>query len=290
MKRISNSAITGERVVSTIPEASFHPARSKGAQKSLQLNPQLAKALYQHMQAQSSIIKKLADSKDKETDGTATDPLKRGGPTVLTEKGGFSGIGSEVDQMILHGQQAFAGVMRMLNIEMKQYPAAIASTAFGWTGVNFQLDGLSQGVGDQQRTGDSIKCMHLNLRLTIRQAAAATIPTVVRVMVVRSVDEPVSTLDLNAYDTTASAVNGACNWDQRKQYHTLYDETFVCFFYYAMLGVVQLHISKKLNSHIQFENGATTVEKGALQLVLWSDDNTNKPTVIGVSELHYVDN
>lgn len=248
------------------------PTSAKRSEKNPGTIPASAfSALAKHVQVQNQLFRAMKEDKTR-------------------PPGALASLGGHADAIIKHGEEAWEEVKRFLNVEEKQFLTSIAASTFGYTGALVDIDSIVQGVADNQRTGDSVKVLHLDLRYTVRQSVNATLPTVARVMLVQAVDEDVTALDVNAYDASVYAVNGMKNWDTRKQYRVLYDHTGYIWYYSSPHGVISKHVRIRMNSHIQFQHSTTTVEKGALQLILWSDDDTNKPSFTGVAELVYVDN
>jgi hypothetical protein len=204
-----------------------------------------------------------------------------------TQKGGaFTNLGGDVDSMITHGQEAWSMVKRLLNVETKslEFPVGNGTGVITNLPVSYNVTSLiTQGDGDSQRDGDSLKMIDF----VIRYSASTTTADIVRIIITSSEDEEILPADLLAYTNTYS-VNSPPAWDTRKQYRVLHDHAFVVENGNSSLGVACHKFHSKAECHTQYFNGTTTVEKGALQV--WLMTRYSNASIDYACSLQFVDN
>ena len=201
--------------------------------------------------------------------------------TSTGRKGGFGEIGDGVDK-------AYEGIKRLLNIELKSYESGGATVSPAQTGVSVDFtSGISQGLGDAQRSGDSIKLVRLLLDMSAQPNSGGLVSQFVRVMVVRSHDEAVTPSQVINVDATAYTHVGLPNWDYKGQYQVLFDHCFVMDQYHP---THRKCIVLELNSHTQYNAASTTVNNGAVQLLYWSTATTLLPSLTYQAAIEFVDN
>jgi len=210
----------------------------------------------------------------------------------LAKRGGtFSNLGGDVDSMIEHGQEAWAAVKRLLNVETKNLQGTMSATVTS-VGSAYYVDflgNMTQGDSDAQRNGDSIKVNRLraNFRVEYNPAIAPSVQYI-RVMLVASVDELVEPADVNVRDSTPYAPFGLALWDKRQQYTVLYDRLHDLSSEEPSRVFRIDHDFRE--HHAQFLSGSTTITKGGLQLLFWSGENVQGTPVVGDWSLDFVDN
>jgi hypothetical protein len=200
---------------------------------------------------------------------------------TLVRRGGFGMIGDGADR-------AYEGIKRLLNIELKSMETGgfVVSPAQTGTSVDFTAL-ITQGDGDQNRDGDSIKLVRLLLDLSAQPNSGGLVSQFVRVMVVRSHDEAVTPSQVINVDATAYTHVGLRNWDYKGQYTCLWDHCFVMDAYHP---THRKQLSFELNSHVQFNAGTATVNNGAIQLLYWSTATSLLPSLTYQAALEFVDN
>ncbi len=226
-------------------------------------------ALVKHSQATNSVLAALA--KDK--------------------RGAFSSLGGDVDSMIEHGQQAYALVRKMLNAETKQYINTVNATLdYNWQVVDV-TSGVTQGVGDGQRDGDSMKLNAIDFRCYLE--ASTTVGAICRLVVTISEDEAIAAGDAFGLNASVYSPTSYVAWDTRKQFRTIFDECYVLGGTTGGAGpwYVPVHIRVPLkNQHVQYSGGTTTVEKGAVQFWFVCNRATGGPQIYASTALEFADN
>jgi hypothetical protein len=142
-------------------------------------------------------------------------PAPSTGPKLFKE-----GPGGTLEQVGREADNAWAGVkkiMSLLNVESKvlDYQVQFTST-YGGNALN--LSAIAQGVGDNQRTGDSLRVQRLRVRFWVNYATAATPVTLV---IGRSKDSLPAVGDI--FEVTSNGYSSMAfeNHDQRKADVTL---------------------------------------------------------------------
>lgn len=202
-------------------------------------------------------------------------------PGQSLRRGGFGDIGDGVDK-------AYEGIKRLLNIELKSMESGGATVSPAQTGASVDFTALiTQGDGDANRDGDSIKVVRFLLNLSAQPNSGGLVSQFIRVMVVRSHDEAVTPSQAINVDATAYTHVGLRNWDYKGQMEVLYDFTFVMDAYHPT-HLKQL--SFEVNNHTQFNSGTATVNNGAIQLLYWSTATTLLPSLTYQGAIEFVDN
>jgi len=137
------------------------------------------------------------------------------GPKLFKE-----GPGGTLEQVGREADNAWAGVkkiMSLLNVESKAFDTQTTFTN-GYAGNFLNCSNITQGVGDNQRTGDSLRITRIRAKFRISFATAST---VVICVLGRSKDGAPVIGDI--FDTIGTAYSGVSfeNHDQRKADHIL---------------------------------------------------------------------
>jgi hypothetical protein len=137
------------------------------------------------------------------------------GPKLYREGSGgtLEQVGREAD----NAWQGVKNIMKLLNVESKvlDYQVQFTST-YGGNALN--LSAIAQGVGDNQRTGDSLRVQRLRVRFWINWATANTPVTIV---IGRSKDAFPAVGDIFEVTSNGYASMAFENHDQRKADVTL---------------------------------------------------------------------
>jgi len=174
------------------------------------------------------------------------------GPKLYKE-----GEGGTLQQVGREADNAWAGVKRimaLLNVESKAFDTQTTFTS-GYAGNYLNCSNISQGIGDNQRTGDSLRVQRLRCRFQISRATASTTVTVV---VGRSKDGSPSIADI--FDTIGTAYSGISyeNHDQRKADQILAVRRVVVDNVAHPLQVVEIDLNHLPDTPTTFANGTTT--------------------------------
>jgi len=204
--------------------------------------------------------------------------------------GAFSNLGGDVDSMIEHGQEAYALVKKLLNVEVKAVEAVFGAITPDYGGVmsNFSAT-ISQGVGDTQRTGDSLKYTEFVFNGRVSWNTAGNAQQSVRMLLVFSNDEAMTAAEMLALGVAATPFSTEV-WDSKSQYRVIKDELFTVNASRSA-QLFRWRISGEHLGHTQFSAGSTTVLSGCLQMLTVSDQaGANYPSVIGYTSIRFVDN
>jgi hypothetical protein len=208
---------------------------------------------------------------------------------VLVRK---DGEGGTLEQVGREADNAWAGVkniMRLLNVETKACDFSGTLTVDRSGTVVDLLANISQGVADNQRTGDGLK---IN-RITIHAYAASTNGfTPVVCVLGRSRDGLPGPADV--FETFNTAFSGLSNkkWDYKAADTWLESRRFVID---GALGSDKYtHLftfeHSKGDMHAQFFNGGVSVVSGALWFAVQSNLAVNQPTLQYTCRVEFVDN
>lgn len=176
-----------------------------------------------------------------------------------------------------------------VNVEYKQFQQS-ASATYDYNGTLYTLNSVAQGDGDGQRDGDSLKMQNLTIRAKLNKATGLGF-TQARIIVYFDDSNKTSAV-ADILDSAYLASGFAClapkDWDKRFQSKILLDKSFNLHD-----GQNQLHLEEviPINKHTQYEAATTTINSGALKMIIISDQtSTNVPTITWVSALSYSDN
>lgn len=210
-------------------------------------DPKVTLAVAKHLRSQQAVLSQLAAMR--------TNP----------KGGAFSNLGGDVDSMIEHGQEAWAAVKKMLNVESKafEYYETSASGNVGTTPLFTDLTALiAQGSSDVTRDGDSLKLNRITGAYTLTGSN-----DFYRVVVTQATDEALVAADVFASVGTAYSVTSPVAWDTRQQFRVLYDRCHNIN--QALTGINNFtnhRFEIKEELHVQYLNGSTTVERGCIQI------------------------
>lgn len=205
---------------------------------------------------------------------------------TLVKEGGDEGTLQQVGR---EADSAWAGVKRimaLLNVETKSVDmaAGVTPTNAG-TAVILLSNGISQGVTDSQRTGDSVKLTHLKLKFHVYYVADNLPMTIA---LVRSKDGLPAVADV--FETIGSTVYSGMsdeNHDQRVADSWIWSK-------YLILD--QYHPSKiwevdiPLDMHTLYSAASTTPTSGSLSLWAITNQPAGSNVVRCQATLSFVDN
>lgn len=179
-------------------------------------------------------------------------------------------------------------------IELKFHDiASVAVVDLDQVGTMVTLSAVSQGIGDEQRIGDSILCKFADIKTTFK---LFTDTDIVRVVLIwdkqNKITGPADVFQIGGADDLR-AMMSPFKKDNRAQFLVLHDMTV------SLNASAQdenhsrmIHIKKKLNKKIQFQAGTTTPLTGSLKILYVSNRSSaqaNKTTYNHYSRLLYSD-
>jgi hypothetical protein len=207
--------------------------------------------------------------------------LMKGG----AEPGTLEQVGHEADA-------AWAGVkniMRLLNVETKACDFSGTLTVDRAGTVVDLLANISQGVADNQRTGDSIKVTRILLKL---YTASTNGFTAVVFALGRSKDGLPGPSDVfETYNTGFSGISNK-KWDYKAADTWLAERRFVVDGALGSDKYTNLTFFEHASGdmHVQYFNGGVSVVSGALWLAVQSGIAVNQPTALYTARVEFVDN
>lgn len=174
----------------------------------------------------------------------------------------------------------------MVNTEYKFYDIQNASNP-DWTGSLSTLNTIPVGTADNQRIGDSVKLQNLTIRGNV--IAHTSSPAFVRMLIVWDPQAKTSTTaDVLEYVSTQYAPFSPKDYDKRFQTRILADKLFSVMPSDEIQKPFDLVVP--INQHTQYENGGTTINSGALKILLISNVSVNVPGVVYLARISYTDN
>jgi hypothetical protein len=202
------------------------------------------------------------------------------GAALYKGRSDLGDLGDGIDKSI-------RSIRRLLNTEIKCFQAAGANITPTTTGtITDFLSGISQGVTDITRVGDSLKVLRLTMNYNFSMNAAGT-EQAVWVSIIRANDEIMTAAQLNTLDGNSYAYLGDFPWDYKDQYRVLWQKRHICDAeHQTILGKVDL----KLNDHAQYNAGGNTLNSGSIFMAIWSNSTTNNPNFFYVLGVEFVDN
>jgi hypothetical protein len=198
----------------------------------------------------------------------------------------------EVADMARSAYRIGQEIKDLINVEQKRLEitsigAAAANTQLSFNGTTpVTLNNPSQGVADNQRTGDSIKCQTLTLRWYHQVPpafAGARVP--VRFVLFWQEDNTTPQLLVNIFRTmgNANAVISPKDYDNRFNTKILHMRDYLVegndLAGGADYGSVHEHI-EKIDKHTQFDGGLILQVTGRLAMAWISPDNGASPITV----------
>lgn len=192
-------------------------------------------------------------------------------------------------------------VKDMVNIEYKTHMLdPIGPLPIDSTGAVMELvaesngaayfPGISQGDGNDQRIGDSIKLQRCVFRGTLVKHSSATV-SLVRVILFRgkAEDGKVYTVGDILGTGAAGAHTVYSSKDEDNKYNTkiLYDELFILDSVKSQY--VEFNWNKELNWHTRYVAASNVIAEGGLNLLMFSTEAVNAPVLNGCFKISYTD-
>jgi hypothetical protein len=203
-----------------------------------------------------------------------------GGLAMYKGRSDLGDLGDGIDQSI-------RSIRRLLNTEVKCFQAAGALINPTTTGtITDFLSGISQGVTDITRVGDSLKVRRLTMNYNYSMNSAGVAEQSVWVAIIRANDEIMTAAQLNTLDANSYAYLGDLPWDYKGQYRVLWEKRHIADAeHQTFLGRVDL----SLDDHAQYNAGGNTLNSGSIFMAMWSNTTTNNPSFFYVLGVEYVD-
>lgn len=174
----------------------------------------------------------------------------------------------------------------LINTEHKVYEVeGLTNVANNGTLIN--LCAPAQGLSDNQRSGDSIKCQDFTIRAKWEDNAASA---VVRMIVFEDKQNKVSSAsDLLDNASSGGVVYSPKLYDNRFETKILYDRTWKLI-PSSDASIQLVDQTLHLGHHTQFSNATTTIVTGAYKMLLLSDRSTSTPAFQYHGRASYTDN
>ena len=212
-------------------------------------------------------------------------------------------IGGKVARVASVAYKTAMAVASLINAEFKSYDI-YTNNVIGTAGRIELLTGMDGGTTDVTRTGDSIMMKSEYVKGMWQRNASATVPTYVRSIIVRDMNDNSGTPPTLAeiLNTTIAPQSLFCphNKDNTERFQVLYDKTKILDAYHNNVQIKYYKAFKMGKDkqgrpikapHCTFNSGTgTDTSKGHLYLVSLCSDNTNTATFLGYSRFTYIDN
>lgn len=181
--------------------------------------------------------------------------------------------------------KAIKYIKRQINVEHKYADYDAGATVLA-AGTVYPLFNPSQGDGQTQRDGDSVKLQSLNLRMTISHNTSAT-GSYIRCIIFRGHQERAVAYTTAMLLQTAT-IDSPKTYENRFRTKILHDQTYNI----SNVGINSkfIRITKKLFGHVVFTPANTTIEDGGLYMLLISNEATNVPSANWYSRTTFTDN
>jgi hypothetical protein len=208
-------------------------------------------------------------------------PAPTAGPKLFKE-----GPGGTLEQVGREADNAWAGVkkiMSLLNVEGKAFDFNASGTAT-YGGVVLNVSQITQGVGDSQRTGDSVKIDRIRANCKLVYASGNVL---VQLVVGRSKDSIPAIADV--FDTLSSGYSGLSfeNHDQRKADQWLWHRTIAIDSSHATSHV--MCDLQHLNVDTLFVNATANQSSGTYWMAILCDNVSGPVYTVNVRS-DFVDN
>jgi len=189
---------------------------------------------------------------------------------------------SSIAQKALKTAQYVAG---LVNAEAKFVDTFQNAQNIDYIGTQVILCTPPQGVGSDERTGDSIKIKNLTLRGNIKRSTADCI---VRIIVYWDKENsiPNTSSFLEQVGNSFSVISPR-NESSKFRAKTLYDSKFIIT---ADTPIQEFECVVKIDDHVNFAVNSTTLVQGALKILWVSNINANLPTLDYFARTTYMDN
>lgn len=175
----------------------------------------------------------------------------------------------------------------MVNVEYKEINTQLGNDPITYFGTNNPLNLIPQGVGNGQRTGDSVKLQTLTLRGAINLNAAGQ-EGLVRLIILNDKNNIISAPSILLTDVGGPlAPFGNKQEDNKYETKILKDMTFKVS---NQNPITPFKLVLPLNYHTKYTAGTTGIDNGMLRLIFISSILTNPPTVSWKAQLSYTDN
>lgn len=208
-------------------------------------------------------------------------PKRRGG------RRRFKRAGAKAGSMAYSAYKMARKLMDAVNVEYKVYNTTASNVPADYTGSSTSLNIPSQGLLDTNRVGDSLKCQNLTFRFI---GSRGTTDCFVRYIIYWDQQNQISLgSDLLENVGSQQAVISPKNYDNRFRSSILHDYSH---FLTASDPLCKSEISIPINRHTQFNGATTTIQTGALKVLVISSlvAGATTPSVTWNSRLSFTDN
>lgn len=180
--------------------------------------------------------------------------------------------------------------IRKMSPEVKNFYRNDQTTVPDYTGAIYNLAAIPQSVGPQGRIGNRVHAIRYKAKLDFLLVPSPQGSQSIRCIVFRDVSNTQTlasqVLDFNG---TVNAVNANYNDEERTRFKIVYDKAFNLSNFAGGKPDFRIHINKKLNFNIDYEDSSTTVNKNNLKMLLISDITPTASSFSVVHELMYTD-
>lgn len=184
-------------------------------------------------------------------------------------------------------------IRRLINVEEKVLQTDNASASFDTTGTVYSLTTIAQGTDYDERIGNSIKLISLEINARIFMNTSSG-QTVYRFIVFRDLDgygtAPTTSDLLDGGIGTSTAPMSFVDFLRRKRFSILFDERGTLSPQGERGVYVSVHMEH--DGHVLYLGttaAAASNGKGSIYLAVLSDETTNAPTIAFQSRVIFTD-
>lgn len=181
-------------------------------------------------------------------------------------------------------------IKKLINVEFKNHDINIANTVTV-AGVAHTLTGIAQGDTQGTRDGNSVLGQKLELKIQYNQDSEAD-TSIIRTIIVRDKQQQADTAptltEILDQDLT-TVLTRPYSSESPKRFSILHDSMLTLNKETKTVAIKTIKL--KCNQHVLFNGTAAgDIQKNGIYLFFLTNEDTNEPTVLGMSRLTYTDN
>lgn len=176
-------------------------------------------------------------------------------------------------------------VASLVNSEYKQYDINTTAADHTYNGTIINLCTPSQGSAVNNRTGDSIKMKNLTFR---GEALKNATEELLRVIIFIDRQNTIT----NGSDLLQSVGNTNAVFSPKKDDNKFDTKVLKDSLYKVTTDspMTRIEFVLKINEHLHFNTGVSTVDKNALKMAVFSQSNVNGAKLASYTRVTYLDN
>ncbi len=261
---------------------SNNPSKTNKSKKNAKVSPSSQRDTSNHQR----LTPKLLESRVRTLMNAPSTESRPAGIALTSNsgKGTLEQIGHEADQ----AWNGVKRIMALLNTEMKHVYYAAEAANVSWNGTVTDLTSLiAQGVGGNQRIGDSLKIKKVHLKFTFLFNPSALHRCTGTFVLGMSKDSLPAAADVFAVTGAICAGLAYPADTYEKADHWIKYKTLTVDQYSP---AATFELTHEFNHDVLYTNGATTVASGDVWVAFVSNENINYPFVDWAVDVAFLDN